>query len=147
MWNKPLSYLKAREDTFCFHQPAATWQKQIPLKEWKSYLVKKEQGLKKDVSCSGYGDTIPAGKRIYLYDKGYLIPLKEIRTDWNLHSTYFLTITSADSITLVGRGYGHRVGLCQEGAIHMSQTGYNYEQILHYYYYNVQLINYSILFN
>ncbi len=146
VWNKPLPYLRARPDTFCIHQPAAKWEKEISLKAWKAYLTKKEATLKKDVSSTDW-DTIPASTRIYLYDKGYLIPLKEIRADWNLHSTYFLTTTSDDSITLVGRGYGHRVGLCQEGAIHMSQTGYNYEQILHFYYNNVQLINYSILFN
>lgn len=147
VWNKPLSYLKAREDTFCLNQPAAKWQKQIPLKEWKSYLTRKEESLKKDKLPASHWDSVAVGRRIYLYDKGYLIPLKEIRTDWNLHSTYFTTSIEGENIILRGRGYGHRVGLCQEGAIHMSQTGYNYEQILHFYYTNVQLINYSILFN
>ncbi|MGP8215280.1 MAG: SpoIID/LytB domain-containing protein [Bacteroidia bacterium] len=147
VWNKPLPYLRAREDTFCIHGPAARWQKQITLKEWKNYLAKKEETLKKDPAPAAHWDSIPVGRRVYLYDKGYLIPLKDIRTDWNLHSTYFTITKEGENIVLNGRGYGHRVGLCQEGAIHMSQTGYNYEQILHFYYNNVQLINYSILFN
>jgi stage II sporulation protein D len=147
VWNKSLSYLKAREDTFCLNQPAANWKKQIPLKEWKAYLEKKEVSLKKDHTPASHFDSIPVGRRVSIYDKGFLIPLKDIRTDWNLHSTYFTITVDGDNVIFNGHGYGHRVGLCQEGAIHMSQTGYNYEQILHYYYYNVQLINYSILFN
>ncbi|HXB11060.1 MAG TPA: SpoIID/LytB domain-containing protein, partial [Bacteroidia bacterium] len=147
IWNKALPYLQARQDTFCIHQPAANWRKQLTLKDWQTYLTKKETNLKKSPIPSSHWDSIPDGRKIYYYDNGYLIPLKDMRTDLNLHSTFFTINTDGDNVTLVGRGYGHRVGLCQEGAIHMSQTGYNYEQILHYYYANVQLINYSILFN
>lgn len=47
IWNKALPYLQAHKDTFCIHQPAARWQKQISLKDWKDYLAKKEKSLKK----------------------------------------------------------------------------------------------------
>jgi len=145
VWNKALPYLRSRPDTFCLHQPAAIWHKDIKESEWKAYLSRKEKGLKRDTSKRAMYDTIPDNKRIFFYDKGYLIPLKEVRTDWNLHSTYF-SITNNDGVlTLSGHGFGHRVGLCQEGAIHMTQSGYNYQQILHYYYYNVQIIDYTLL--
>jgi len=145
VWNKALPYLRSRPDTFCLHQPAAIWHKDIPESEWKTYLAKKEKGMKRDTSLRAMYDTIPDNKRVFLYDKGYLIPLKEIRTDWNLHSTLF-TITKENGVlTLSGHGFGHRVGLCQEGAIHMTQLGYNYQQILHYYYANVQIIDYTLL--
>lgn len=35
-----------------------------------------------------------------------------------------------------GRGWGHGVGMSQWGAYHMSQLGYNYKQILSFYYKN-----------
>ncbi|TGE34153.1 SpoIID/LytB domain-containing protein [Desulfosporosinus sp. Sb-LF] len=35
-----------------------------------------------------------------------------------------------------GRGWGHGVGMSQWGAYHMAQMGYNYQQILTYYYHN-----------
>jgi stage II sporulation protein D len=144
VWNSPLPYLKSRPDTFCLHQPAAVWQKLMLVSEWNNYLTKKEKGLKCDTTKSYY-DTIPISKRVYLYDKGYLIPLKEIRGDLNLHSTFFSITKTDNTVTLDGRGYGHRVGLCQEGAIHMTQTGYNYQQVLHFYYTGVQLIDYTLL--
>jgi stage II sporulation protein D len=146
VWNSALYYLRGKQDTFCTHQPAATWEKKIPATDWKNYLDKKEKYLHIDnLHSQGYWDSIPDSKRVFLYDKGYLIPLKDIRTDWNLHSTYFTITDNGDSFTLSGRGYGHRIGLCQEGAIHMSQLGYNYQQILHFYYLDVQLIDYTLL--
>ncbi len=145
VWNGALPYLRSRSDTFCLHQPAAVWQKQISVTDWNNYLTKKEKGLKRDTTKARIDDSIPVNKRVFLVDNGYLIPLKDIRNDWNLHSTYF-TITNNDNMLILnGHGFGHRVGLCQEGAIHMTQVGYNYQQILHYYYYNVQLIDYTLL--
>jgi len=38
-----------------------------------------------------------------------------------------------------GRGWGHGVGLCQEGAFGMANAGYRFDAILHYYYKGVEL--------
>jgi stage II sporulation protein D len=146
VWSSALPYLKAVPDTFCLHQPSAVWHKQIPLNTWRDYLDKKERNLQKDtLRREAYWDSIPVNRRIYFYDNGYTVPLKEMRLDLNLHSTCFAITVDSNTVLLQGRGYGHRVGLCQEGAIHMAQLGYNYRQILHYYYTNVQLIDSSIL--
>jgi len=146
VWSASLPYLRSIPDTFCIHQPSAVWTKQMSLKTWTDYLNKKEKHLQKDtLRKEAYWDSIPAKERIFLYDRGYTIPLKEVRLDLNLHSTYFTIEKDSTTVTLHGRGFGHRVGLCQEGAIHMAQLGFNYHQILNYYYNNVQLIDYSIL--
>ena len=47
--------------------------------------------------------------------------------------------SSLDKISLFGRGYGHQVGLCQSGAIELGKRGWNYRQILSYYYSDVSL--------
>jgi stage II sporulation protein D len=146
VWNAPLSYLKSVRDTFCLHQPSAVWEKHFSTETWENYFNKKEKGLRKDtLRKEAFWDSIPMETRIYMYDRGYVIPLKDIRLDLNLHSTCFSIVHDSNGVTLHGRGYGHRVGLCQEGAIHMSQIGYNYQQILHYYYTDVQLIDFTIL--
>ena len=43
---------------------------------------------------------------------------------------------------VLGRGYGHGVGLCQYGAMGMSQEGYDYTQILRFYYRGAELRKY-----
>lgn len=45
-------------------------------------------------------------------------------------------------VKVLGRGYGHGVGLCQYGAMGMSQEGYDYTQILRFYYRGAELRKY-----
>ncbi len=44
-----------------------------------------------------------------------------------------------DSITLVGRGWGHGVGMSQYGANSLANNGFGYEEILKYYYTDVEV--------
>jgi len=38
------------------------------------------------------------------------------------------------SVTFTGAGFGHGVGMCQNGAIGMADAGRTYQQILAHYY-------------
>lgn len=146
VWSTYVPYLRAVRDTFCHNQLHATWEKHISLKDWSDYLEKKEATLAKtDTHGGAYWDSIPEWRRIYFYDKGYLIPLKDMRLDLNLHSTYFSVKNTGTDILLKGRGNGHRVGFCQEGAIHMAQLGYTYLQMLHFYYQGTQVVDSSTI--
>ena len=44
-----------------------------------------------------------------------------------------------DEYIFEGRGYGHGVGMSQCGAIGMAEEGYDYEEILKWYYTGVEL--------
>ena len=44
----------------------------------------------------------------------YGIPLRDIRKDFSLKSTYFSCYENNDYVHLKGRGFGHGVGLCQK---------------------------------
>lgn len=46
-------------------------------------------------------------------------------------------------IYLSGIGWGHGVGLCQSGAFHMAAAGYDYIDILHYYYTDIDIVHLS----
>ena len=47
---------------------------------------------------------------------GFKIPLKTVRTDLQLKSTFFSLEPNANGDTIVfkGRGFGHGIGMCQE---------------------------------
>ena len=62
----------------------------------------------------------------------------EIRKLLNLRSTDF-DINISNVITITTRGYGHGVGMSQYGANGMANAGYNYKDILNYYYKNIQI--------
>ena len=62
-----------------------------------------------------------------------------IRTMFKLNSTDFNIEITDNGLNFTTYGYGHGVGLSQYGANGMAKEGYNYENIIHYYYQNVQI--------
>ena len=147
VWAMSTSYLKSVRDTFCLSQSQAHWQRFIPLEDWQAYIQLKHK-YPIDDSSSFIRSTYfsqASGRAIYFKDKDLKIPLKNIRADFKLKSTYFSIEQIGDSIKFSGRGYGHGVGLCQEGAMRMAKLKYSYEYILHYYYKDVNLVDVSAL--
>ncbi len=145
VWSKQLPYLCSVTDTFCLNQPHATWKKEIPKAKWLTYLENKYN--------YPTDDSVEYQKALFFkqeFRDPYFadsIQLKEIRTDWHLRSTYFdISDNNIDnSIVLSGKGFGHGVGLCQEGAMRMAELGYDYLKILRFYYKEVHLINLSMI--
>ena len=56
-------------------------------------------------------------------------------------STFFKIEKIGDSLQFTGKGYGHGIGMCQEGAMKMTKQGYKYDEVINFYYRNVQLID------
>ena len=58
----------------------------------------------------------------------------EIREKLSLRSAYFTVSDSGDSLTFTVHGYGHGVGMSQEGANAYAKKGMTYTEILEKYY-------------
>jgi len=147
VWSISTSYLKSVRDTFCLNQPHAHWQRSIPLEDWKSYLQMKRKSPVSDSSmiAGTMRFSQDTGRSVYYVDKDLKIPLKTIRADFQLKSTYFSIEQKGDNVIFNGRGYGHGVGLCQEGAMRMASLNYSYKSILNFYYRDVHLVDLSAL--
>ncbi len=65
----------------------------------------------------------------------------EIRKLLSLRSTDFTINIDNDEIVITTKGYGHGVGMSQYGANNMAKEGYSYEEILKYYYQNIEIGN------
>ncbi|MEO0150258.1 MAG: hypothetical protein ABIL23_07555, partial [candidate division WOR-3 bacterium] len=70
-----------------------------------------------------------------------------VRGDWNirvalgnLKSSYFTFKRKGNYIYFYGGGWGHGIGMCQVGAGVRALKGWNYEEILKFYYGNVELV-------
>ncbi len=63
----------------------------------------------------------------------------KLRTLLGLRSTDITINILENEIELITKGYGHGVGMSQYGANGMAKDGYTYEQILKYYYKNVEI--------
>lgn len=144
VWKQPLPYLRAVKDTFCLNENNAVWKKNIEKHAWKSYL-------KNSIPCLTQQPTDSivwqgAGTRdFFLQVNGCQLSKRQIREDWKLKSAFFYVEENEEYITLHGRGFGHGVGLCQEGAMRMARLGFSYPFILHFYYSDVHMIDLSFL--
>jgi stage II sporulation protein D len=147
VWSVSTTYLKSVHDTFCLNQPHATWKRSIPLEDWKAYLqLKHKYPIDDSVNTATTNNfSQNNGREIYFVDRDLKIPLKTIRADFQLKSTYFSVQQQGDQIIFNGRGYGHGVGLCQEGAMRMADLKYTYKDILNFYYRDVHLVDLSAL--
>ncbi len=57
-----------------------------------------------------------------------------------IKSTWFVISSDKKYYIFDGQGYGHGVGMCQKGADKMAELGYSWQDIIHYYYKNVDIV-------
>jgi len=63
---------------------------------------------------------------------------------YEFRSTYITGVASVKGgYELTGRGWGHGVGMCQEGAKYMAQHGKPYKKILRHYYPSAAILDYE----
>ncbi len=144
VWNKPMPYLKSRKDPFSVGKNNYKWTKSIKKDKWLSYLNRKfNYPIEDSISVSKVLNFEQVNRKKYLAGWESHILLTDIRRDWRLKSTFFSIIDKGENILLKGHGFGHGVGLSQEGAMNMVDLGYSYLDVLQFYYLNVFLIESS----
>lgn len=137
VWRYEIPYLRAVRDTFSLSMRNAFWVKEMSRKDWLDFLERQYNYPVKDAVMRDSALTFRQIRRkVYFPNQ---IPLKNIRQDLNLRSTYFSVSTQGDQVKLTGRGYGHGVGLSQEGAVRMVDLGYSVEDVVRFYYTGVSI--------
>lgn len=135
VWNKRMDYLKPVVDSFCVFTRQANYTQKIPKTEWRNYLVGRLGFPENDTIYGGllYSFTQFYRKK-YFHNPDFNIKLTKLRHKFKLKSTFFSCYEDGDFVIIEGKGYGHGVGLCQEGAMKMAKLGYSYKQILSFYF-------------
>lgn len=140
VWHQKLYYLQTVMDTFCIRENNAVWTKKIPKTKWTNYLI--NYGFPKGSLQHECGvEYFQNCREQFFENQNVQIPFTTIRKDWRLKSAQFNVIDKGSFVLLKGKGFGHGVGLCQEGAMKMAKLDYSYIDILHFYYENVHMIN------
>jgi len=140
VWVESLPYLTSVPDKYCTSSRSAFWERRIPLKDWKEFLAKEGVDTLKIVKNSEMNfepRTRPKTYTVY----GVNIPTTKIRNQFKLRSAWFSISVFKTEVRFSGRGYGHGVGLCQDGAINMASRGWTYDKIIEYYYKGVKIVN------
>ena len=164
----PASYLKSVDCTYDSQEPWYQWEvlvsKENILKNVQQLLPEVKEVQRVEIVEKGEGDAVlhlkveteQGAKSFYSeYDiRSVLAPLgaEIIRQDGSsvkggklLPSAYFTMEEQTDTAgvwtgyQIKGGGYGHGVGMSQNGAKGMADTGKTYEEILNYFYQEVEL--------
>ena len=113
------------------------------MQSWSEFLTKNGYG---GPSGSSSAVTFEQKSRKPYFEpgNGTRIAVTAIRSEFGLRSSFFSLNQAAGSIAVTGRGYGHGVGLCQEGAMVMASRGHTWREIIAFYYRNVLLLDISV---
>ena len=139
VWLSSQPYLVKVIDPYCTGSRNAKWEKSVSIADWRAMLKKNVASeLPSDASAFNF---IQKG-RVQDYMAGSIsVPLRGIREYFDLRSSFFSVVGSEDNIQISGKGYGHGVGLCQEGAMVMAEKGKSYSDIISFYYPGVTVLN------
>lgn len=133
VWRSALPYLRSVQDTFSLRMRQSDWTKVIPKDKWLNYFAKTH---KLNVQDPEIRNTLLSFEQPHRKAKILGVQLTRIRTDFKLKSTFFSVSTDSKTgdVVLTGHGYGHGVGLSQEGTIRMVGLGISYDSIIRHYY-------------
>ena len=152
----PLPYLRGVNDhEACKASPHYRWSYKIEKEELQQFLQTNfgVSGFKNieigDVSANGRAKTIVVslgdGRTDSLAANTFRLQFTRRYGIRSLKSAWF-RITEVDGKVLFrGKGMGHGIGLCQWGALGLAESGWDYRQILKFYYKGVIIVDYHAL--
>ncbi|MFH1238913.1 MAG: SpoIID/LytB domain-containing protein [bacterium] len=140
-----IPYLTPVICNWCRNAPGFTWEATLPLEKVQTALEsagikvgkienirvssKSRSGRATEIKILGSKDSeVMSGNKFRLLLGGDI-----------LRSTMFRVEKKGDEIVFKGKGWGHGVGLCQEGARGMAAKDYKYKHILRFYYRGTQV--------
>ena len=140
VWQKELPYLISVKDPFCTHASQATWTISVSREEWNTFIA---DYTKNNIDYQRYNFSFDIPSRTkFILIHGIELNLRTVREYFGLKSAYFSILDTGDSIVFNGKGYGHGVGMCQQGAMEMARVGYSWLDIIHFYFHNVKVVDY-----
>ncbi|MGE5279737.1 MAG: SpoIID/LytB domain-containing protein [Deltaproteobacteria bacterium] len=153
LWNISLAPLAGgRMCSFCSVSPHFFWKTALDRKTIREKLGVL-YALKGPLASLAVAERTPTGRvrSLVLKDdagRSVKISAKDFRQSLGpdrVRSTNFSISVDKDRFVFNGKGWGHGVGLCQWGASGMAHKGYDYEEILVFYYPGAALRRYDAL--
>lgn len=133
VWRSAVPYLRSVSDTFSYGMRQSEWVKVLTEDKWLHYFSSKHKlNVADDSVRHELLNFSQSTRKVRLCG----VPLTRVRADFQLRSTFFSVLydSAAHRVTLSGHGFGHGVGLSQEGAIRMVGLGIAYDSIIRHYY-------------
>jgi stage II sporulation protein D len=134
-WSESIPYLKGVQDTFSLKMEKTHWQKEIDKEKFIGFFAQQMGFSASDTNFrkAVLGFKQPTRHPWFTY-QGKTLKVRAVREKFQLRSTFFNVTDAGKNVVLDGRGFGHGIGLSQEGAMRMAALGYGYKAILKHYF-------------
>lgn len=133
-WNEALPYLRSVADPFGTNSPHHYSTASFSPAELARLL---EVTDARDIRIV---ERYPSGRVKTVEAGGQWFSGRTVRQKLGLKSTWFSVESIGGQVVFSVWGYGHGVGMSQYGAHGMAEQGYGYEEILKYYYQDIELV-------
>lgn len=144
-------YLRGVRDDYCAMMPHRRWEQTIPAAQLAKALQSDERTdvgaqlknisvSKRDATGRAEWLTIDGARQVKV--RGWDFKLIVGRSlGWQMiKSSRFEVSRAGDAFVFRGGGFGHGLGLCQEGSHVMARRGMNYRQILSFYFPGTRMV-------
>ena len=148
IWSQEIDYLRSVKDTFSLKGSRATWEREVSKAQFVAFFASKLKTNDKDsVFMEQLMNLKMDERKPWFHYNGRKVKMRDVRTRFKLKSSFFSVEDRGSSLLLKGRGFGHGVGLSQQGAMEMSRQGMNFRQILQFYFKEVRLGHLNSVFD
>ena len=146
VWTADIPYLIGIPDRFSENIPGGTWEYFLSFVDAKNRLNRHGMhiGSIKELKQAGFSRSGRTLQVKVVSDNGtFVLKSNNFRIKvggTKLKSTLFQIKPFRNGILIRGNGYGHGVGMSQWGANRMSESGFEYQEILKHYYRGVRIV-------
>ena len=138
IWVGEDGHLQSVIDPFSLSQHNSKWERTMSIEIWRNYLFSRNMTAALQADPQALLIRQPNRRRFFVLEKDTL-SIDRIRADFNFRSGFFDMELRGQDVVFYGKGYGHGVGMSQEGAMNMAKQGFSFPDILRFYYHQVQI--------
>lgn len=153
VWGARLPYMTGVDCQYCLTNPSTIWELKLSIKdiEEKARIAGYKFGTLTDIRTGLRNSRGRLTSVVLVFSKGMVTltgdQFRKVVGYGVIKSTNFMVKISSGNAHFSGYGNGHGVGLCQWGAKQRAVDGFNYTEILSYYYPGTELKKQSELQN
>jgi len=140
IWSVSFPYLRGQPCGFCENSSHSRWVKKFSKKTLQNILYQQGYPIGTILSIRPVNFS-PTGRvktlEIFHSQGKKIMPAAKFQNlvgSQRLRSLWFAVENTDSHFIFKGKGWGHGVGMCQEGSRKMAELGFNYQSILNYYY-------------
>ena len=132
VWSKALPYCRVVLDPFSKKGSKSTWEKTYSWEEWQKYWSRSIDWSVSD--WTAFFNQLPDTRNTQWTLGTQTFKMETVRRDFKWRSAYVLPEATAEGVVVHGYGFGHGVGMAQQGAMMMGRAGFDWKEILDFYF-------------